>query len=445
MTSARWGGPEDTRVAPHPLPVALGILCASAAAARADAPAPAVVMSGEAAAATEPGASPTPSFFDVNKYRADPNNPGAIRIPGTNVAIFIGGFAQLDLMSDLEVIGNPDQFVVASIPVGGGTGNTGSELDARQSRVFIETDAPWTVAPLLAYVEVDFFDPQNQSTLHIRHAFGAVGHADGVRLVAGQTWTAFMDATVLPSQLDYAGPVGIANVQQAEARLVVPFARAKAEDGLPRGFEWLLSVEAPAPQLTVPMNVTATPYARWPDTVTTLRWDHAHGHLLASGVFRQLGISPAGGERASAVGYGGNFTGRLTRFWGKDQVLWAVGGGRGVAHYFAGSNGLSLDGFLQPGGALAVTNLAAGMLSYQHFFAGDQLSLTGIASLLQLFDLEAGSDTTLKQLQYYGGVFQYFPNRRLMFGFEYLFGRSETRNGASGSDSRLQVSSQVRF
>src|SRR5580765_3225843 len=102
-----------------------------------------------ARADTEPdnsAASPTPTFFDVNKYRADPNNPGAIRVPGTNVALFVGGFAQLDTISDFNGIGNPDQFVVASIPVGGGTGNTGSALTARQSRVFIETDAPWTVA-----------------------------------------------------------------------------------------------------------------------------------------------------------------------------------------------------------------------------------------------------------------------------------------------------------
>ena len=108
-------------------------------------------------------ASPTPSFFDVNKYRAEPGNPGAIRIPGTNVAIYIGGFAQLDVISDINVIGNQDQFVVSSIPVGAATGNTGFELSARQSRVFIETDAPWSVAPLMAYIEVDFFDPQNQT------------------------------------------------------------------------------------------------------------------------------------------------------------------------------------------------------------------------------------------------------------------------------------------
>ena len=34
----------------------------------------------------------TPRFFNVNKFRAKPDSPGAIRIPGTNVALYIGGF-----------------------------------------------------------------------------------------------------------------------------------------------------------------------------------------------------------------------------------------------------------------------------------------------------------------------------------------------------------------
>ena len=392
----------------------------------------------------EPVDSPTPEFFDVNKYRADPGNPGAIHVPGTNVALYIGGFAQLDYISDIQVIGNPDQFVVSSVPVGGGMGNTGSELTVRQTRVFIETDAPWTVAPLLAYVEVDFFDPQNNSNLHIRHAFGAVGHPDGVRLVAGYTWTSFMDATVIPSQLDYAGPVGLANVQQAQARLVVPFLQTRGPNGEHRGLEWTLSIDAPDPQVTTPMNVQGTGYARWPDTVTALRWNHAHGHLQASALFRQVGIVPSTGPRVAEIGYGGNFTGGLGGFWGKDQLLWAVGGGRGMAHYFAGSNGLSLDGFLQPSGALSLTSVAGGLLSYQHFF-GDRFSVNAIASVLHLFNLEAGSDTTLEQLAYFGGVFQFFANRRVMFGFEYLYGRRENRNGDAGADNRLQASTQVRF
>ena len=400
---------------------------------------------GVSTAPSSPQASPTPTFFDVNKYRADPDNPGAIRLPGTNVAIYIGGFAQLDVIGDLNVIGTPDQFVVSSIPVDGGTGNTGSELGVRQSRVFIETDAPWTVAPLMAYVEVDFFDPQNQADLHIRHAFGAIGRPGGVRLLVGETWTSFMDATVFPNQLDYAGPVGLVNVQQPQARLIVPVEGKASASGQTTGLEWLLAIEAPNPQITVPMAALATGFSRWPDLVTTLRWDHGHGHLQLSGVFRQLGILPAAGDRTARVGYGANCTGRLTSFWGRDEFLWSVGGGRGIARYFAGSNGLDLDAYLQPDGRLSVPSLVGGMGSYTHYFLGDRFSLTAIYSLLHLFDLQAGSDTSLRQSQYVGGVFQYFPNKRFMTGVEYLFGQRENRDRETGSDNRLQVSTQVKF
>lgn len=428
-------------------------LCLLPIGARAETPAastgiwPPSIASGDGTRTADDGrqASPTPSFFDVNKYRADPGNPGAIRIPGTNVALYIGGFAQLDVMSDINVSGNQDQFVVSSIPVGGGTGNTGVELSARQSRVFVETDAPWSVAPLMAYVEVDFFDPQNQVDFHIRHAFGAIGRPTGLRLIGGHTWTSFMDATVLPNQLDYAGPVGVANVLQAQARLVVPFNLTYNPGGLPSGFEGLLSIEAPDPQITLPMNAQGTGYSRWPDLIATLRWDHGHGHLQLSGVFRQIGNLDATGDGTSKVGYGGSFTGRLAGFWGKDQFFWSVGGGRAVARYFAGSNGLNLDAFLQPDGQLSLPSLAAGMGSYTHTLWGDRLGLTGIYSFLHFFNLQAGTDTTFRQSQYVGGVLQYFPNKRFMTGIEYLFGQRADRNGNSASDNRLQVSTMVKF
>jgi hypothetical protein len=403
-----------------------------------------------AAAAAPAGAevSPevTPRFFDINKFRAEPDSPGAIRVAGTNVALYVGGFAWLDVIGDINTIANPDQFVVSSIPVGGGTGNTGSQLTARQSRLFVETDWLFASAPLRTYVEVDFFDPQNDLTLHIRHAFGSVGRTDGVHLIAGQTWTTLMDANVLPSQLDYAGPIGLVNLQQAQLRLLLPWIR---HDGGPsggvRGLESTIAIEAPAPQITLPMNVQGTGFSRWPDLVTALRWDHGYGHLQAAAVFRQLGIVPASGSDVATVGYGGNFTGRLTGFWGKDELLWAVGGGRGVAAYFKGSNGLNLDAFLQADGSLSVPTLIGAMASYQHYFWSDRLSLTAIYSLLQLYNLEAGTDATFARGRYVGGVFQYFPAKRLMAGIEYLFGQRENRNGQTADDNRLQASMQVKF
>ena len=116
-----------------------------------------------------------------------------------------------------------------------------------------------------------------------------------------------------------------------------------------------------------------------------------------------------------------------------------------MAAYFKGSNGLNLDAFLQPDGSFSVPMLIGAMAAYQHSFWRDRLALTAIYSLLQLYNLEGGTDTTFARAQYVGGVFQYFPAKRFMFGLEYLFGQRENRNGQTASDNRLQASMQVKF
>ena len=85
------------------------------------------------------------------------------------------------------------------------------------------------------------------------------------------------------------------------------------------------------------------------------------------------------------------------------------------------------------------------MGSYTHDLWGDRIAVTATYSLLQLFDLEAGSDTTLQRLQYVGGMLQFFPNKRFMAGVQYLFGQRENRNDQSASDNRVQLSTQLRF
>jgi hypothetical protein len=389
----------------------------------------------------------TPYFFDVNRYKAQPYWPGAIRIPNSDISIQIGGFTWLDVINDFDQIGSPDQFIVAAIPVGAATtANTGFELGARQSRLFIKTEWPWKVAPVTTYIDVDFFDPNNDFTLHLRDAYGELGRSDGVRFYAGQTWSAYMDANILPSQLDYAAPVGIVNVLQPQARLVVPLTNTQGAGWIKR-LEWGLAAEVPDPQVTVPTNVEATAFSDWPDMITGVRWDHAHGHVVIAGVFRDIGILTAGGNRDSTLGYGGTFTGSLEHFWRKDQLLWSVGGGRAVAAYYGGSRaaGLDLDAFLQPDGSLSATSLFAMMGSYQHYWWSDRYSSTVTYSLLRMFDLDAGTSSTFQRAQYLGANVQWFPQKRLMIGIEYLFGQRRNRDEQSADNSRLQASTQVKF
>ena len=423
-------------------------LCLAPVAVQAEAESPpAVVSSGAVTSApSAPETSPTPSFFDINKYRADPGNPGAIRVPGTNVAIYIGGFAQLDVISDLNVIGNPDQLVVASIPVGGGTGNTGSELSARQSRVFIETDAPWKVAPLLAYLEVDFFDPQNQADLHIRHAFGAVGHPDGVRFLGGQTWTTFMDATVFPSQLDYAGPVGLVNVQQPQARLIVPIHRrtrpdraadgagvavrdrgAQSPDHRPDGHagDRLLALARCGLHAALGSRPRPpSPERRVPPTRDPARRRRSYRNARLR---RQLHRPPdrfLGQGRIPLVGGRRPRGGALLRRLERTRPRRLPAGGRRCSPRRASSAGWARTST----------------------FCGETGSHSPPSTACCISSTCRPAPTRRSaQSQYVGAVFQYFPNKRFMAGIEYMFGQRENRNGETGSDNRLQVSTQVKF
>ena len=176
----------------------------------------------------------------------------------------------------------------------------------------------------------------------------------------------------IPNQLDYAGPAGFANMQQAQARLIVPINRTYEPIGQPNGLEWLFAIEAPDPQITLPMNTQGTGFLALARSGATLRWDHGHGHVQLSGV-----VPP---DRESERHGRSDVQGRLRRqlhrpaggLLGQGPFLWAVGGGRAVAHYFAGTNGLNLDAFLQPDGSAVAAEPRRRDGSYTHYLASDR-------------------------------------------------------------------------
>src|SRR4051812_33304053 len=128
----------------------------------------------------------TPDFFDVNKFAAQGDFPGSVRIPGTNTSFQIAGYGQLEPIFDTDPNGNKDAFVVSSIPTGGEkTGAGTSNFSIRQTRLFLKTQTPTDWSDLVTYIEIDFFGTDG-SEPRIRHAYGQIGKKD--QLLAGQTW-----------------------------------------------------------------------------------------------------------------------------------------------------------------------------------------------------------------------------------------------------------------
>src|SRR5215207_9577380 len=209
----------------------------------------------------------TPDFFDVNKYAAEGDFPGSVRIPGTKTSFQIGGFVQLDAIVDSDRIGNKDAFVVSSIPTGDGTGGgdrTGAgntNFSIRQTRLFLKTQTPTeTWGDLVSYVEVDFFGTDG-SEPRIRHAYGQIGNDN--QLLAGQTWSAFQDATVFPAILDFQGPAGMITNRRPQVRYRREWSK-----------EWIgvVAIEDPTSELTVPSGFAGQKSTPYPDLAANLRW-----------------------------------------------------------------------------------------------------------------------------------------------------------------------------
>ena len=381
----------------------------------------------------------TPDFFDINKYAAEGDFPGSIRIPNTKTSFQIGGYVQLDAIFDADRIGNKDAFVVSSIPTGGEkTGAGSTNFSIRQTRLFLKTQTPtdnW--GDLVTYIEIDFFGTDG-SEPRIRHAYGQVGKDN--QLLAGQTWSAFQDATVFPSTLDFQGPPGLITNRRPQVRY-----RRKLNE------QWtaVVAAEDPNSELTTPSGFTGVESGPLPDFAGNVRWAPDWGHLQLGGVVRYLQFDPDEGSRETDLGYGLNLTGSLKTIKldekHTDSALFQIAAGNGIARYVNDTNGLGLDAVLSaPGEDLEGVALIAGMMGYQHWWSS-KLGSTVCYSWVNVDNVSGEAPSDYHAGQYAVANLRYYPAERVMLGGEVLYGIREDNNGDKGDDLRVQLSVQYRF
>ena len=137
-------------------------------------------------------------------------------------------------------------LIVGSIPVQQSDTNDNaaqSSITADQSRLNFDYRDATEAGILRAFIEGDFTGDGN--AFRLRHAFGQWG-----RILAGQTWSTFVDTNATPEGVDFEGLNGRINVRQSQVR----FSPRIGED-----FQALLALEDPNPQLQNGSGVTRLP------------------------------------------------------------------------------------------------------------------------------------------------------------------------------------------
>jgi hypothetical protein len=338
--------------------------------------------------------------------------PGAFLVPGTCTSLKFGGYTKFDLIRDFDAIGNTDKFDTTTIPTNG-MRHQNWRLHARQTRLNMDLRSQTEIGDARGFIEGDFFGSGN--TFQLRHAYAEVGP-----VLAGQTWTTFMDEATLPAILDYENPIGMMFNRRAMLRWTQSL-------GLLDGLEYALAIEDPSPVFSSAAGIYES---ELPDFVGRLRYKHDRFHLQAAGFSSRASFTPAVGLPSDDNAWGFSFTGSVKAFEA-DKFTFQYSWGDGIE----GFRGLQRF-TLTPAGALAAVPSTAWMVTYQHQWC-DRWKSSFVYSVVDVGN-PSGTSTALKGTEYVSANILWKPVDQIQVGLEYLHGVRDDQDNNSGTANRLQ-------
>ena len=366
---------------------------------------------------------------ESTQYNAD-SFPGSFPIPGTSAAIRVGGYVKMNIVESFTPIGSKDRFIVGSIPVPKIDGPTEASLTVDQTRMNLDLRDTTKKGPLRAFVEADFAGEGN--TLRLRHAFGQFNN-----ILAGQTWSTFMDYENIPEDLDFEGINGRILVRQPQIRYFPTIGQ---------NLHLLASIEDPNPQIT-----GGTGISQIPDLVISIRrtwfniWEVKTALLL-----RQIDgtCDCLDGQRDSTVGWGLTFSGKTElSLWDKrDNVMFQINYGSGYGRY--------VNDLANIGGQDAVFNEQTGELSplpvlswyaVMQKWWGPTFRSNFNLGYVDIHNLNFQEPDAYNKTYRMSANIIWSPTPRVDLGVETLYGKRQNKNGESANAGQLQVSGTYRY
>ncbi len=365
--------------------------------------------------------------------------------------IEIYGFAQLDAGYDFKQI-NPawsDALRVTKLPTYANQyapdGNV--FFGVRQTRFGVKGYTPTPIGELKAVFEFDMFGvgaDEGQTTMRLRHAYGEVG-----RILAGQTNSTFMDASIFPNIMEYWGPCGMVFFRNLQIRYA-----AMTGDN-----ELYISLEKPgvsADQGTLETRIeidSVKAHYPLPDLSAHFKKSGDWGHVQLAGILRNIqwsDIHTTGvyNLTGSTLGWGLHLSSVLNVT--KDNVIrLAIIYGQGVENYM---NDCPVDvGIIRNPGDITkpVTGKALPVLGYVAYFEHNwtpKLSTTIGYSGIHIDNTEFSSPSAYKDGQYATLNLIATPFKNALVAAELEYGkRTDFTDGFSANTVKLQFSFKYSF
>ena len=385
---------------------------------------------------------------------------GAWRLPGTESAMRIGGYVNLAVVNSFDPVLIPDRFITGSIPpsdqdVAGA--KSGTEVTASQTRLNLEVRQHTSSGILRAFVEGDF--EGRGDTFRLRHAFGQFRW-----MLAGKTWTTFMDTNSTPEGVDFEGINGQVLVRQPQVRIFpkfgenmsFKFALENPETDVVNGTGVKGRSDLIASVDRVPLGSLGSWNSRVGFIVRDLQAQNTTGDDGPGGE----DDAGSGGEdlpTATEFGWGVTTSGRVpVTKWGEDDfLLWQLTYGKGIGRYVSdlGTIGGG-DAVFDEDGKLHALPVFAGFVSYQHLWAKDfwflqkwpgimrsNITLSWVSIDNYDFQDDRNYHSTLRT----SANLIYLPTRNVRLGMELLWGKRINKDSSYGTATQFQISARYGF
>jgi hypothetical protein len=404
----------------------------------------------EAAAAVAPVNAPPemppPDNPQAPTLSPDPGTPGQ---PSAELEIY--GFAMLDLGYDFGEIGDPNwQDVLRPTKLPSfddqfGRGGRWFE-GVRQSRFGVASMVPTDYGAIHTRFEFEMFGvgtEAGQTTFRLRHFYG-----EWHNLLAGQTWSPFMDPDVFPDSIEYWGPNGMVFFRNVQ----IAYSPWKTESS-----DFTFALERPgasadSASLGDRFDLTnVVPRFPAPDVSADLKLGGAWGYIRAAAIFRYMrwdDLAPTPVIQGHAYGWGVNLSSniklapallKLQAVYGDGIENYMNDAGFDVGPRFVG------DAAINPaveGEALPVL----GLVAFADLKWCDLLTSTVGYSFVWVDNSSAQAPDAFHIGHYALGNLLIHPTEDLYFGPEFQFGRRENfKDGFSANDYRLQFSIRYSF
>ena len=390
---------------------------------------------------------------DPSDTTYDPDFKGAWHLPGTSAAMRIGGYVNLSIVNSFDPMLITDRFIVGSIPpddemVSGA--EKGMNVSATQTRINYEVREQTKHGLVRAFVEADFRGTGD--TFRLRHAYGQYKW-----LLAGKTWSTFMDVESRPEEVDIEGINGQILVRQPQLRffprigqsLAFKFALENPETDVVNGTgvngaaDFVLSVDR------LPLGGLGT-------------WNSRVGFILRNLKAEIPGdlTTPEGDVvtgTSSTTGWGVTTSGKHPMSWWSedDFFVWQLTYGKGVGRYI---NDLATvgggDAVINPIGQIAALPVFSGYASYRHLWAKDKWffkSWTGrmrsnfTVSWVNIDNYIYQDDKDYNSTLRVSANLIYMPADNIVMGVELLWGERKNKDESKGDAMQLQLGIRYDF